>query len=269
MKTWFYRIFSIMLLACGLSNSILQAVENMITVGLYATFPPYEHIQPNGSIIGFDIDVAQHIAQQLKRTLVIRNIPCEALFAELEKETIDCIISALTITQDRKKHYTCIHYYGKPYQSIQLLFWNNPPQNISSVEDINKIPFKKIGVLRDSLQAAILLKLGMNPTDVKEFDNLQTLLQDLKEGRIFAGFIQPPAPVDVLVKNFPSIEELLKDYPLLNTLDIPLPADKQTFGYGIFLRKEQVCLTHEIEKIIEKMKEDGTITQLEKKWITS
>ncbi len=78
-----------------------SAPVQKLVIGTDATLPPMEYID-EGKFIGYDIDLANALAQELNTEVEIKNIEFDNLFTALEQKEIDMIISAVTITEERK-----------------------------------------------------------------------------------------------------------------------------------------------------------------------
>nr|6Y16_A Chain A, Amino acid ABC transporter, periplasmic amino acid-binding protein,Amino acid ABC transporter, periplasmic amino acid-binding protein [Thermotoga maritima MSB8]6Y16_B Chain B, Amino acid ABC transporter, periplasmic amino acid-binding protein,Amino acid ABC transporter, periplasmic amino acid-binding protein [Thermotoga maritima MSB8] len=74
-----------------------------LLVGLSADFPPFEFVDENGNIVGFDVDLAKEIARRLGVELKIVDMTFDGLIPSLLTKKIDVIISGMTITEERKK----------------------------------------------------------------------------------------------------------------------------------------------------------------------
>src|SRR5580704_2849514 len=84
--------------------------SNILLVGTNAEFAPYSFID-NGQIVGFDIDVAQEVAQRLGKTITFKDMPFESLLPELQLGRIEIIAAGITPTQERAQKVL----FTKPY----------------------------------------------------------------------------------------------------------------------------------------------------------
>jgi len=66
-----------------------------LRVGLDASFPPFESLDANGNIVGFDPDLARAIAAKLGAEPVFVNIGFDGLYDALLADRVDVIISGL------------------------------------------------------------------------------------------------------------------------------------------------------------------------------
>jgi len=81
-------------------------VPGVLTIGCEVGYPPMEYTTDDGlSYLGFDIDVGKAIGELLGLKVNVVNTAWEGIFAGLEKNQYDCIISAVSITPERQEKY--------------------------------------------------------------------------------------------------------------------------------------------------------------------
>ena len=56
-----------------------QPKQKVLVMGTSADFPPFEYVAENGTIIGFDIDIAKYIANKWGYKLEIKDISFDGL----------------------------------------------------------------------------------------------------------------------------------------------------------------------------------------------
>ena len=104
------------LAGCGASNSnnklnkdLLETIQEkgQVVVGMSADYAPYEfhYIDENGKDVigGFDVDIANEIANELGVKLVIQEMDFDALVAALPAGKVDLVISGMNPTEERAK----------------------------------------------------------------------------------------------------------------------------------------------------------------------
>ena len=82
-----------------------------LRVGLDASFPPFESLDANGNIVGFDPDLARAIAGKLGAEPVFVNIGFDGLYDALLADRVDVIISGLPYDPRRTQDVI----YSQPY----------------------------------------------------------------------------------------------------------------------------------------------------------
>ena len=110
------RILAIMmsaLMAAGICSSVTvyaDADSKTLTVGFDAEYPPFGYMDESGEYVGFDLDVAQKVCDNLGWELVKKPINWDSKDMELNSGNIDCIWNGFTIN-GREDDYT----WSDPY----------------------------------------------------------------------------------------------------------------------------------------------------------
>ena len=103
-------------------NEDQQQENNAIVFGTSADYAPFEfHTQINGedTIVGFDVELAKMIAEDMGKELEIKDISFDLLLNELQNGTIDIVIAGMSADPEREAQ--CDHsdvYYGAAYQRL-------------------------------------------------------------------------------------------------------------------------------------------------------
>lgn len=75
--------------------------EGVLRVGTNAEFPPFEYTLDDGTIVGFDIEIAKLIAKKANKTLEIVNTAFDSLLLELDSGNVDFVIAGMTVDAER------------------------------------------------------------------------------------------------------------------------------------------------------------------------
>lgn len=87
----------------------LAATEPLI-VGTNAEYAPFTFIE-DGQIVGFDIDVANHVAERLNRKIQIVDMPFDALIPALQLGSVQLLAAGMCYTEERAKRVLFTHPY--------------------------------------------------------------------------------------------------------------------------------------------------------------
>lgn len=227
--------------------------QKNLVVGLQNGYPPFEFMSSSGDIIGFDVDVAQLIADNLSKTLVIQDMEFEGEILSLKQGKIDLIMSGMNITSSRLKEILMVPYHGETATSLSLIFWNKIPAGIHSLEDLAKHPNGSVSVEAGSVsEEAMTLYPAIQ---AKAFQGALAPLMDVKYGKSLANLVE----LDVA-------EYLQKQHPEITTLTVTLPKDQALLGFGIGIKKGNQELYEQVSKIIQELKATGKLKALEDKW---
>ncbi len=112
-----------------------------ITVGIEAAYPPFEERDPEtDEIVGFDPDIMAIIAKDIGVDIVWKDVSWATIFTSLASGMYDCIISAVTITEEREETMDFSRWYYKSTQAVMVKL--NNLKNISTIDDVNATGIK-------------------------------------------------------------------------------------------------------------------------------
>lgn len=228
--------------------------DKPIIIGMMSGWAPFMTINNQGTYEGFDVDVAQEIANRLNRPLIIQDLgSLPSCFIALDQEKISLLLSGLDITKKRLENVTMVRYTGNDTQEFKLVFWNTIPQGITTLDDICTIADAQICVESGSSQEKFIDSYPC--ISKKRMPSVIDIILDLRFGKSLATVLEPRIAQLLAQKN-----------PELKMISIKLPVNFQVFGCGIAIKKNSVALAQQITKIINNMQNDGTLTLLENKW---
>lgn len=227
--------------------------EELLVMGTQSGYPPFEYMDASGKLVGFDLEVAQHIAHALNKHLVVKDMEFEGEILALKQGKIDLIISGMNITPSRLKEIAMIPYHGEALTSLSLIFWKEIPEGVHSLAHIAALPNPSISVESGAIPE---LYLANYPgIQIKSFHGALAPLMDVKYGKSSANLVEP----DVA-------EYLQSQHPEIKILPVPLTQKDAIWGFGIGIKKENAELQQQVQQIIEQLKASGELKQLEDKW---
>ena len=102
---------SLIALACGAGAAFAQ--NNVLRVATDATFPPMEFVE-NGKKTGFDVELVEAVAAKMGKKVEWVDIDFKGLVPGLIAKRYDMAVSAIYITDERKKvvDFTQPYYAG-------------------------------------------------------------------------------------------------------------------------------------------------------------
>jgi ABC-type amino acid transport substrate-binding protein len=116
-----YLIFVICIASCARPDDAWDRVRQtgVIRVGMDASFPPFEAIAADGTLIGFDVDLARELGHRLGVDVVfVANLSYDGLYDALAVDHVDVVISALVINPDRMADFA---YSASYFDAGQVL----------------------------------------------------------------------------------------------------------------------------------------------------
>ncbi|WP_432205089.1 amino acid ABC transporter substrate-binding protein [Cetobacterium somerae] len=238
--------FTVFSISFAKDNSLqnIQDKEEII-IGLDDTFAPMGFRDEEGKIIGFDIDLANEVANRIGVKATFKPCEWDGIIFDLRSKKIDLIWNGLTITPEREKQIT----FSTPYfDDDQIVIVKNP--NIKSFQDLKD---KKIGVQLGSASyfAFENSALSKETNNLNKYSTNVEALLDLEAGRTDAVVIDAVVGKYYISKkpNFIVLNDIL---------------EKQQMGVG--MRKDDVALKNKIDETLANMKADGSFDKIYKKW---
>ena len=233
------------------NERVVKAESKKIIVGTNAEFPPFEYINTDGEVDGFDIALIKEIGKRLGYEIEIRNMEFKSLTASLKTKSIDVCIAGMTVTEDRKK---TVDFSDEYYTACQSII-TKKNSKITSLNDLNG---KKIAVQEGTTGDILVTPSEDNETivdentEVKRFKKGSDAILELKNNSVDAVVIDTSA-----AKNFVSLNSELK-----------LKEDKTSSeSYAIAVTKGNKKLKNEINSALIEIKEDGTYDKIVDKYI--
>ena len=237
-------LFSIL---TGCSSKSAGAKDNTLVIGIDDKFAPMGFRDENNEIVGFDIDYAKAAAEKMGKKVKFQPIDWSTKEAELSSGRIDLIWNGYTITDERKQKVL----FTKPYLKNAQVVVTLSDSKINKLDDLTGkvVGLQTLSSAADALEAA---PIKAKIKTVTEFaDNVQALT-DLKSGRLDAVVI------DEIVINY----YMTQEKEAFKILDESLAPEE----YGIGVKKGNEKLLENLQKALDEMNEDGTASQISKKW---
>ncbi|BDG60146.1 basic amino acid ABC transporter substrate-binding protein [Caldinitratiruptor microaerophilus] len=213
-----------------------------LVIGTSADYPPFESLDQNNNIVGFDIDLAREIAKELGVELEVLNITFDGLIPALLAKKFDFMIAGLTITEERKKSVD----FSKPYMSGgNAIVVHKDTQGISKLDDLKG---KTIAVQLGSAQDQIASKV--EGAQVKRYPLYTDAAMAVATKQVDSMILH-----SVVAKAFVAQDPRLKMVAELDPVDT-----------GIAFRPDSDDLREFVDQVLDKMKQDGRMDALVKKW---
>jgi polar amino acid transport system substrate-binding protein len=220
------------------------APAKVIVVGTDAAYAPFESQNEKGEIVGFDIDIVKAIAAKAGIEVKFVNTPWEGIFNALAQGDRDMVVSAVTITDERKQTMD----FSEPYFDAQQLIAVRNDSRVKSFQDLRKL---KVGVQTGTTgDEAVTKLLGKTSTAIKRFESTPLALKELES-----------SGVDAVVADNGVVVHYVANNPGGNFKTV---ADKEFVPeqYGIAIKKGNAELLGNINKGLADIKADGTYAKI-------
>lgn len=217
-------------------------------VGTDPTYAPFEFQNEKGEIVGFDIDVMAAVAKAAGIEVKFVSTPWEGAFNALAQGDRDVLVSAVTITDERKQTLDFSESYFEARQLIAV------PEK-SKVTKLEALKRSKIGVQTSTTGEEVVAKLlGKNSANIKRFESTPLALSELAAGGVDAVVADNGVVTHYLANNPASKFKAVSDASF---------APEQ---YGIAVKKGNAELLGKINTGLAAIKADGSYQLIQDKY---
>lgn len=253
MKTWLATACAVLVLAaCGHQETAQQqpAAEGKVyRVALNAEFAPFEWMNENQEIYGFDIDLMNALAEAGGFKVEFQHKPWDSLFPALAQGDVDMLISAVTITDERKATMD----FTEPYYTITQVVLLPKGKHIQSVDDLHKL--SKVGVVTGQTGDFAAGKiLGETNPKIARFETVALLTKEVENGGVDAA-ISDSAVIAEYIKNNSD-----KGFTMIKLDDFDVE------NYGIAVRKGDKATLDVLNAALKTVRENGKYHEVEGKY---
>jgi polar amino acid transport system substrate-binding protein len=259
-KTWSLLVLAIGLIAafvvagCGsdstdstsgdstaASSDLTLITPGTLTVGSDIPYPPFEQGDPP-DYEGFDIDLINAVADKMGLDTEIKDLPFNVVLAGGNGQ-FDLAIAATTITPARAKKVD----FSDPYFNASQGLLVQQGSDIQSVDDLSG----KIVGAQDGTTGETYAQDNTDASEVRPFNQIDQAYNALRAGQ-----------VDAVINDTPSVNDAAEQIDGLEVVQ-NFPTDEQ---YGIVIPKGQTALVDAVNSALQKVKDDGTLTELYQQW---
>ena len=220
------------------------AAAKVYVVGTDAAYAPFESQNEKGEIVGFDIDVVSAVAKKAGIEVKFVNTPWEGIFNNLAQGDRDLLVSAITITDERKQTMD----FSAPYFDAQQLIAVKADSKIAKFDDLKKL---KVGVQTGTTGDEVVSKLiGKTSTAVKRFESTPLALKELESGGVDAVVADNGVVIHYVANNTGAQFKTVAD------------ASFTPEQYGLAVKKGNAELLEKINKGLADIKADGTYDKI-------
>ncbi|OJF77774.1 MAG: ABC transporter substrate-binding protein [Treponema sp. CETP13] len=219
--------------------------SNTISFAGSGGYPPFNYMTAEGTIVGFDVDVANEIATRLDKTLDYKTTAWDGIIEGLRAGRYDGILGSMGITEERQKivNFSTPYYYSGPQLIVQK------GSKINSFEDLTSE--SKVGVATGTTFEKDAKAWGVT---VKLYEDDNQTLMELLNGRLDA----------VLTDRIVGLNAISKISGGNNLLLVGSVI--RTEKMGIAFNKKDSDLCARVNSILEDMRKDGTLQNISEKW---
>jgi polar amino acid transport system substrate-binding protein len=215
-------------------GDLLETIQEngVLRVATDANYEPQSFREPDGSWVGFDIDVAAEIAERLGVEVEYQHQEWDLITAGTWNERWDISVGSMTITTGRKDLFS----FAQPYYYTPAYLAASERSGITSMDDV---PF----AIPDEVEAI-----------TRETD--ANCIEDIEAGR---------TEFDLLMTSGTVIDAAVDAGQPIVKIGDPIFSEQLAVAFDK-AGPEHAALLYEVNTIIGEMHEDGTLTALSEQW---
>jgi len=233
------RFKTVLLVAIGSLFLMGTANADKIRIATEGAYPPFNMKNTKGELVGFDVDIAKALCDQMKADCDIVAQDWDGIIPGLLAKKYDAIIASMSITAERQKKVA----FSDPYYSNYLRFIAKKNSDLTVSK--SGLKDKRLGAQRATISAQHLEDNFRKSSKVKVYDTQEAAFLDLKSGRLDAVLVDAYPGYDWLTKSENSDYDHVGD-----TIDI---GDK----IGIAIRKGDKELATKFNKALKELLDNG------------
>jgi len=235
------------LIAGGLLTAQMATAGDKIRIATEGAYAPFNMVDSNGELIGFDVEIAKALCAQMQADCEIVAQDWDGIIPGLRARKYDAIVASMSITEERMR----VVDFSEKYYSNVLAFVT--PEGSDVVVTKEGLEGKTVGAQRATIAGQYLEDNLGDVVNVKLYDTQDNAYLDLSTGRLDA----------LLSDKFPAYDWLRSDDGqgfAFNGEDIDINDE-----IGIAVRKGD-ALKDKFSAAIKAIVADGTYAKINEKY---
>ena len=230
---------------CGQQGISIEDIEKegTLLVGLSGDYPPFElykMIDGKETLVGFDVMLAEKIAEELGVEVEFKNMDFNSLIGALQSGQVDMVISGMSPNETRLKQVDFSDFYYTGENAV--LVREDDVAKYQTESDLKDI---KIGTQLGSIQTPIAESFT---SSVKELATTQSIVLELSNGN-----------VDAVILGKDIADRYAEEFDNVVVSDVTISSEE---AMAVALPKGSDELTAKVNEVIAKLKADGTLGEM-------
>ena len=247
-------ITAVFVAALALGAAPADAKEwKKVRIGVEGAYPPFSEVTPDGKLVGFDIDIANALCEEMKVECELVTQDWDGIIPQLNNRKYDAIVASMSITPERKEKVDFTQkYYNTPAKFVR--------KKGSGIEITKEgLKGKIVGVQRATIHDNFVTEVYGNEVEVKRYGTQDEAYLDMVAGRVDLLLADSVALLGGFIET-----EQGKDYEFVG----PDFSDPKYFGEGagIALRKGDDDLLQMFNQAIDAIRANGKYKTIQDKY---
>ena len=230
--------------ANGKKDTQDAAEKEVLKVGTEGTYAPFTFHNEEGELTGYDVEVIKEVAKRMGVEVEFMETQWDSMFAGLNSNRFDLIANQVGINEERLANYD----FSNPYTySSSVIVTKADNNDINTFEELKG---KKSAQSLTSNYGAIAEENG---AEIVGVEGLAQSIELIKQGR-----------AEVTVNDKLAVLDYMKTQ---NDKNVKIVAESDDVSEMAFtFNKGNEELIEKVNKQLEAMKEDGTLTKISEEW---
>ena len=253
------KIVVVLALAGVFITPVTQAKEwKEVVIAMEAAYPPFESVAADGTLVGFDVDLANAVCAEMKVKCKIVNVGWDGLIPGLVAKKHDAIWTSMNITDERKK----VVDFSDTYYRMQNRFVAKKGANI--VISKEGLKGKTIAVQISTTHDNFVTEQFGDVATIKRYVGAGEPYLELLNGRadLHFGFIVP------INEGFLSKDGNDKSFELIGPTYTGKDNKKLGEGVAIAVRKQDKELRELLNSGLAAVKKNGAFKKINDKYFS-
>ena len=232
---------AVLAVAAGLTPA---AAGEKLRIGVEGAYPPFSWKEADGTLKGFDIDIAMALCDKMGRDCELVEQDWDGIIPALLAKKYDAIVASMSITEERKKRVDFTQkYYNTPNNFVAA-------KGAGIEVSAEGLAGKAVGVQRGTVHQCFVEKMYPD-ADLKLYGTQEEVFLDLSAGRIDAQISDSIQAEEGFLNT-----DAGKDFEFVGDDQFDLECHGE--GAGIAVRKGDDELREQFNAAIKAIRDDGT-----------
>ena len=216
--------------------------DGVLTVGMEIGYPPFEDFAEDGTTpIGYDVDFAKALGEKLGVTVNFVNTAWDGIFQGIGVN-YDCVISAVTITEERKASMLFSEPYINNYQAVVVK--KDFAGKIGSFMDLNNMAIAVQKETTSDILMSDYVSTGSITATISANEKVTTCFTQLENGEVDAVVVDSTVADGYLASNPDKFVKIFQD-------------EKEPEQFGVAMALTNTALQTAVNEAVAQLTKEG------------
>lgn len=222
--------------------------NDVFQVANSGAYPPFSYVDTQGNLVGFDVDIAEALAEKMGVEVNVQTSPWNGIIAALVGGRFDACICSMSITEERMQ---AVDFTDSYYSSGLSVWVQSGTDDVNSIDDFAG---KRVGSTLGETGNQWAVENGAGKWRNQTFQGLPDMMNALTTGRI-----------DVMIADdVPVLVAMQQNSPNIKMVDV---GELPRWPAAISIQKNKPELREALNVALAEIKADGTYQAIVDKWI--